>query len=105
MTAALSEDALADAIGFMESQLDDDGRQIVVTPQILVVKNARMQMIAQRILNSTQTGARSSTAAALPERVELMDKGTINPLAGDPPGRRRDPRPVVPGLERLVPVR
>ncbi len=82
VTAALSEDSLADAIGFMESQQDDDGRQIVVTPSILVVPNARMQMIAQRILNSTQVGVNVNYTGAAGVGSAFMDKGTINPLAG-----------------------
>lgn len=94
VTAALSEDSLADAIAAMESQLDDDGRRIVVTPSVLVVGNARMQMIAQRILNSTQTGATVSyTGGAAGAGSAFMDKGTINPLAGILPadGVIRDP--------------
>ena len=89
----LAEDSLADAIAFMEGQLDDDGRQIVITPQLLVVKNARMQMIAQRILNSTQTGTNIQYAGAAGVGSNIMDKGTINPLAGILPadGVIRDP--------------
>lgn len=92
-TAALSEDALADAIAAMEDQVDDDGRQIVVTPRLLVVKNARMQMIAQRILNSTETGTSANYNGAAGAGSNIMDKGTINPLAGVLPadGVIRDP--------------
>lgn len=81
-TEMLSEDALADAIAFMEDQLDDDGRHIVITPRLLVVKNARYQMIAQRILNSTQTGGQQQIASAPAAGSNVFDKGTINPLAG-----------------------
>lgn len=81
-TAALSEDALADAISSMEDQLDDDGRHIVVTPSILVVKNARLQMIAQRVLNSTETGTRAQYTGAAGAGSNVFDKGTMNPLAG-----------------------
>jgi hypothetical protein len=93
VTTALSEDSMVDAIGFMESLLDDDGRQIVVTPQLLVVKNARMQMIAQRILNSTQTGTNVQWTGAPGVGSNVFDKGTINPLAGVLPadGVIRDP--------------
>jgi hypothetical protein len=93
VVAPLSEDALVDAISFMEDLRDDDGRQIVVTPSILVVKNARMQMIAQRILNSTQTGAQAQYAGAAGAGANVFDKGTINPLAGVLPadGVVRDP--------------
>ena len=90
----LSEDALADAIAFMEGQQDDDGRQIVVTPAILVVKNARMQLIAQRILNSAQTGVTLNYTPGAPGAgSNVFDKGTINPLAGILPadGVIRDP--------------
>lgn len=89
----LSEDSLADAIGAMESQFDDDGRPIVVTPTILVVKNARMQMIAQRILNSTQTGTTATYTGGSGAGSNVFDKGTINPLAGILPadGVIRDP--------------
>jgi hypothetical protein len=89
----LAEDALADAIAFMEGQQDDDGRQIVVTPSILVVKNARMQLIAQRILNSAQTGVNINYTGAPGVGANVFDKGTINPLAGILPadGVIRDP--------------
>jgi hypothetical protein len=89
----LAEDSLADALAFMEGQIDDDGNQIVVTPSVLVVKNARMQMIAQRILNSTQTGTNVQWAGAPGVGSAVMDKGTINPLAGILPadGVLRDP--------------
>lgn len=93
VTAALSEDSIADAVTFMESLVDDDGRQIVVTPQVLVVKTARMQMIAQRILNSTQTGVNVQYTGAAGVGSVDMNKGTINPLAGVLPadGVVRDP--------------
>jgi hypothetical protein len=93
VVTALSEDSLVDAIAFMEDLTDDDGRQIVVTPSILVVKNARMQMIAQRILNSTQTGTTVNWTGAPGVGAAVMDKGTINPLAGVLPadGVIRDP--------------
>jgi hypothetical protein len=90
---ALSEDSLADAIAFMESQVDDDGNQIVVTPAVLVVKNARMQLIAQRILNSAQTGTTVNWTGAPGVGGDVFDKGTLNPLAGILPadGVIRDP--------------
>jgi hypothetical protein len=90
----LSEDSLADAVAFMESQQDDDGNQIVVTPSALVVRNARMQMTAQRVLNSTQTGTNVTyTGGTKGTGTLYMDKGTINPLAGILPadGVIRDP--------------
>lgn len=94
VTTELSEETLADAIAYMEDQQDDDGRQIVVTPRILVVKNARQQMIAQRILNSTQTGVNVNYTGGTPGvGSEYFDKGTVNPLAGVLPadGVIRDP--------------
>lgn len=93
VTAALSEDALADAISTMENQTDEDGRQIVVTPSLLVVKTAKMQMIAQRILNSTLTGATVNWTGASGIGSAVMDKGNVNPLAGVLPadGVIRDP--------------
>ena len=94
VTAALSEDALANAISAMENQTDDDGRQIVVNPAILVVKTAKMQMIAQRILNSTLTGTTvNHTGGTEGIGSAYMDKGNINVLAGVLPadGVIRDP--------------
>jgi hypothetical protein len=93
-TAALSEESIADAIAFMEDQQDDDGRQIVVTPRVLVVKTARQQMVAQRILNSTQTGTTVNYTGGTPGvGSDAFDKGTQNPLAGVLPadGVIRDP--------------
>jgi len=93
VTDTLSEDSLADAVTFMESQLDDDGNRIVVTPSALVVKNARLQMIAQRILNSTQTGVNINYDSATAMPVTNFPTGTLNPLAGVLPadGVIRDP--------------
>ena len=93
VTTVLGEDAIADAITFMEDQKDDDGRHIVVTPRILVVKTARQQMIAQRILNSTQTGGIQTINSAANAGSNVFDKGTINPLAGILPadGTIREP--------------
>lgn len=82
-TSALSEDSLADAIGWMENQIDDDGRPIVITPRTLVVKNARMQLIANRILNSQITGVTINYSGGTPGvGSDFFDKGNINPLAG-----------------------
>jgi hypothetical protein len=87
-TTALSEDSLATAIGAMEDQLDDDNRRIHITPGVLVVKNARMQLIANRILNSQFAGTTINDAGSA-----IFDKGTVNPLAGILPnnGVVRDP--------------
>jgi hypothetical protein len=93
VVTALSEDSLAVAIGAMEDQLDDDNRRIHVTPAALVVKNARMQLIANRILNSQFTGANINYTGAAGVGTDVFDKGTINPLAGILPndGVIRDP--------------
>lgn len=92
-TAALSEDSLADAIAAMEDQLDDDGAPIRVQPNALVVKNARMQLIANRIINSQLTGSTATIAMAAGAGSNVFDKGTDNPLAGILPanGVVRDP--------------
>jgi hypothetical protein len=89
----LSEDALATAIGAMEDQLDDDGRRIHVSPAALVVKNARMQLMANRILNSQFTGANVNWTGGAGAGTNVFDKGTINPLSGILPndGVVRDP--------------
>jgi hypothetical protein len=93
VVTALSEDSMAVAIGAMEDQLDDDNRRIHVTPAALVVKNARMQLIANRILNSQFTGANINYTGAAGVGTDVFDKGTINPLAGILPndGVIRDP--------------
>jgi hypothetical protein len=81
VTVALSEDSLADAITFMESQLDDDGYRILIRANALIVKSARMELIARRILNSAQTGANIQyTGGTAGAGTTLFDKGTDNPL-------------------------
>lgn len=87
VTAPLSEDSLADAITTMESLLDDDGYHIVVRPNALVVRNARLEMIARRILNSTVTGTTVNyTGGTAGVGSAFMDKGTSNELQGILPG-------------------
>jgi hypothetical protein len=92
-TAALSEDSLATAISNMESQLDDDGGHIIVTPRALVVQSARQQLVANRIINSQLTGAQLQYTGAAGAGTTIMDKGTLNPLNGIIPadGVVRDP--------------
>lgn len=85
-TNALSEDALADAITAMESMTDDDGYRIVIRAGSLIVKNARQEMIARRILNSTVTGTQVSHTAGYGAGTSSFDKGTLNVLAGILPG-------------------
>lgn len=80
-TNALSEDSLADALAFMENQFDDSGYRIVIRAANLVVKNARMQLIANRILRSEQAGTTINYTGAPGVGSNVMDKGTLNPLA------------------------
>lgn len=81
-TNALSEDSLADALSFMENQFDDSGYRIVIRAANLVIKNARMQLIANRILRSQETGTNVTWTGAAGVGSAIMDKGNINPLAG-----------------------
>jgi hypothetical protein len=86
-TAPLSEDSLADAITQMESQVDDSGYRIVIRANALVMKNARLEMIARRILNSTITGTTvNHTGGTAGIGSAFMDKGNLNALAGILPG-------------------
>lgn len=83
VTVALSEDSLADAITFMEQQTDDDGFRITVQAASLIVQNARMQLIANRILNSQVTGTTVNyTGGSAGVGSGFFDKGTLNPLSG-----------------------
>lgn len=77
VTDALSEQSLAKAISWGEGQVDEDGHKIIVTFDRLVVKSAEMQLIANRILQSQDTGATANDTATT-----VFDKGTKNPLAG-----------------------
>jgi hypothetical protein len=81
-TAALSEDSIADGITFMESLFDDSGYRIMVKAATLVVKSARMEMIARRIVNSTVTGTQVQYSGAAGAGTTIMDKGVLNPLQG-----------------------
>jgi len=92
-TAALSEDSLATAIGAMEQQVDDDGYHIVIEPRTLVVQSPRMQLIANRIIRSQETGTTQTYTGAPGAGTDVMDKGTLNPLNGILPadGVIRDP--------------
>lgn len=82
VTSALSEDALADAISTMENGVDEDGRPNVVRPRTLAVKNVRMELIANRIIRSQDTGAQATIAMAAGAGSNVFDKGTMNPLQG-----------------------
>lgn len=81
-TNPLSEDSIADAITFMESQFDDSGYRIQIKAATLVVKSARMEMVARRIINSTVTGATVNWTGAAGVGAQIMDKGVLNPLQG-----------------------
>jgi hypothetical protein len=87
-TDALSEQSLAEAISFMEGLLDDDGNHIVVTPKLLSVKTALMELVARRILTSQTAGTVVNDTDT-----NTFDKGTVNPVAGMLPldGVVRDP--------------
>lgn len=83
----LAEDTLATAISEMEGQEDDDGNHIIVRPQTLVVQNARMELIAKRIINSAETGTtdlnrKHEEAAKAGDGTNVFNKGTLNPLQG-----------------------
>lgn len=81
-TLALSEDALADAISFMEGQEDDSGFPIVIRARTLAVKTARLQAIARRILGSQESAATATYTGAAGAGTNVFDKGTLNPLEG-----------------------
>jgi hypothetical protein len=82
VTTALSEDAIASAVSFIEGQTDDDGYPILVRAATLVVGNARLQLIANRILNSQFTGTSVNWTGAAGVGSDVMDKGTLNPVSG-----------------------
>lgn len=81
-TAALSEDSIVDAISSMQNQRDDDNFRIQVTPQSLLVPNARLELIAKRILRSSQTGTTTTYTGAAGAGTNVFDKGTDNAVAG-----------------------
>jgi hypothetical protein len=79
----LSEDALATAISTMENQVDPDGRRITIRPRTLAVKNVRMELIANRIINSQLTGtALQYSTPVAGTGTSVFDKGVNNPLQG-----------------------
>lgn len=81
-TNALSEDALATALASMTKQYDDIGRRIRVTPQVLAVADPRVQLEANRILNSQLTGTTITFTGAAGAGQGIFDKGLNNPLNG-----------------------
>lgn len=81
--AALSEDSIVDAIAAMENQRDDDNRRIQVRVQTMLVQNARMQLIAKRIIRSQETGSTVNyTGGTAGIGSAYFDKGRDNPIAG-----------------------
>lgn len=82
VTDALSEDSLATAISAMENGVDEDGRHNVVRPRTLAVKNVRLELIANRIIRSQNTGSTVNVDMAAGAGSNVFDKGNMNPLAG-----------------------
>lgn len=81
-TADLSEDSLAAAIAWMESQEDDNGEPVVITPGVVLVKGVQQELKLRRILNSTQTGTSVNfTGGTAGVGTGYFDKGVNNPLA------------------------
>jgi len=66
----------------MTKQVDDSGRRIRVNVASLVVGDPRLQLIANRIINSQLTGAQAQIAMAAGAGSNVFDKGTLNPLNG-----------------------
>lgn len=81
-TAALSEDSLVDGIAAMTKQLDDTGRHIRVSVNSLVVGHPRLQLIANRIIRSQETGTQQTYTGAAGAGSNVFDKGTVNVLQG-----------------------
>lgn len=93
-TDALSEDSLANLFTWMENQLDENGDEILFTPNVLAVKTLKLQLIAKRILRSQQTGTSVNyTGGGVGVGTSSFDKGTDNPLFNMLPdqGVIRDP--------------
>lgn len=81
-TAPLSEDSLATALAAMTKQVDDIGRRIRVTPRVLAVADPRLQLEANRILNSQLTGTTITFTGGSGAGQGVFDKGLNNPLQG-----------------------
>lgn len=82
ITLALSEDSLATGLSQMTKQFDDIGRRIRVTPKVLAVGDPRVQLEANRILNSQLTGTTITFTGGAGAGAGVFDKGTNNPLSG-----------------------
>jgi hypothetical protein len=74
ITDALSEDSLATGVSRMTKQRDDTNRRINVKVATLLVGDPRVELIARRILSSTETGTRTGAATG----TDVFDKGTAN---------------------------
>jgi hypothetical protein len=74
-TAGLSEDTLATALSRMTKQRDDSGRRIRVSVSTLAVGDPRWELVARRILRSSDTGTTVNDTGT-----NVFDKGTYNPL-------------------------
>lgn len=81
-TLALSEDSLATALSAMTQQFDDIGRRIRITPRVLAVGSVRVQLEANRILNSQVTGTTITFTGGAGAGQGVFDKGVNNPLSG-----------------------
>lgn len=81
-SAALSEDSIVDAISAIQNQRDDDGRRIMVRPNALIVPNSRLELIARRIVRSSQTGTTVNWTGAAGVGSAVFDKGNDNVVAG-----------------------
>ena len=74
-TAGLSEDTLATGLSRMTKQRDDTNRRISVNVASLVVGDPRWELVARRIMRSTETGATANDTGT-----NVFDKGRYNPL-------------------------
>jgi hypothetical protein len=81
VTDPLSEDSLANLFTWMENQLDENGDEITLTPNVLAVKTLKLQLIAKRIVRSQETGTTINyTGGGVGVGTASFDKGTYNPL-------------------------
>jgi len=74
-TAGLSEDTLATALSMITRQRDDSNRRIRISVSTLLVGDPRWELVARRILRSTDTGSTANDTGT-----NVFDKGRYNPL-------------------------
>lgn len=79
-TAGLSEDTLATGLSRMTKQRDDNNRRITVSVASIVVGDPRWELVARRILRSTDTGTTAPGSGGAGTGTNVFDKGTYNPL-------------------------